>query len=129
MSEQSELEQQMLDELLDLIASTASYCGKLYVGLGKAVENIRCNNIFEIRVSLPECLEGIQWVIDAIFTIKNITPDADSISLNPIQEILPELLEASENIDYVLMGDLLEYEILPIVDEWGNSLDELLACE
>lgn len=33
------------------------------------------------------------------------------------------MIEALENIDYVLIGDVLEYEILPKVEEWNQKLN------
>jgi hypothetical protein len=32
------------------------------------------------------------------------------------------MISAFENTDYVLLGDILEYEILPILENWNEKL-------
>lgn len=45
---------------------------------------------------------------------------------------LRELLEAWENADYVLIGDLLVYELVPVLEEWGiiiGAMEERFSQE
>lgn len=48
--------------------------------------------------------------IDIILEGRNIFNDY--VNVEKIEEILPELLEAMENEDSILVGDLLNYEII-----------------
>ena len=42
-----------------------------------------------------------------------------------LQDLLGEMLEISENEDYILLADLMEYELLPTVREWQHILQNL----
>jgi hypothetical protein len=42
-----------------------------------------------------------------------------------LQTLLDEMLEISEDQDYVLLADLMEYELLPMVREWQEILKNL----
>jgi len=45
--------------------------------------------------------------------------------LRSLQRLLDEMLEISEDQDYVLLADLMEYELLPLVREWQEILRNL----
>jgi hypothetical protein len=42
-----------------------------------------------------------------------------------LQDLLGEMVEISENEDYILLADLMEYELLPTVREWQQILRNL----
>lgn len=45
--------------------------------------------------------------------------------LKTMQALLEEMQEIHENTDYVLLADLMEYELLPLVREWREILENL----
>uniref|UniRef100_A0A7C3V2B1 Uncharacterized protein n=1 Tax=Desulfobacca acetoxidans TaxID=60893 RepID=A0A7C3V2B1_9BACT len=48
-----------------------------------------------------------------------------SAFLQGLQELLHEMVEISEEKDYILLADLMEYERLPMVREWQQILQNL----
>ena len=42
-----------------------------------------------------------------------------------LQDLLGEMVEISENEDYILLADLMDYELLPTVREWQQILQNL----
>jgi hypothetical protein len=42
-----------------------------------------------------------------------------------MQDLLEEMGEIHEDLDYVLLADLMEYELLPMVREWQEVLENL----
>ncbi len=44
-----------------------------------------------------------------------------------LQGLLDEMLEISEDEDYILLADLMEYELLPMVREWQEILRNLAS--
>jgi hypothetical protein len=42
-----------------------------------------------------------------------------------LQDLLAEMVEISEHEDYILLADLMEYELLPTVREWQQILQNL----
>lgn len=73
-------------------------------------------------------VEGIQW----LFTVIQLTKDyVAELGLTVISDekfvaVLNELIEAFENRDYVLVGDLLNYEIKPIIEKWDITFREIV---
>lgn len=45
--------------------------------------------------------------------------------LPSLQNLLKEMVEISEDEDYILLADLMEYELLPMVREWQQILQNL----
>lgn len=55
------------------------------------------------------------------------SPERGSVShyLQSLQALLEEMLEISEDEDYVMLADLMEYELLPMVQEWQKILTQI----
>ncbi len=56
-----------------------------------------------------------------------VPPGSDNISerIELISSLLGEMIETLENEDWILLADLLEYEFLPAVKDWGGVIDNL----
>jgi hypothetical protein len=44
-----------------------------------------------------------------------------------LQDLLDEMLEISEAEDYIMLADLMEYELLPMVRKWQSILQEIAS--
>ncbi|GAX88905.1 hypothetical protein [Effusibacillus lacus] len=72
-------------------------------------------------------IEGIDWLQQSVRGIQNL--DHSKIPGIQVDEVNPKLIEIEEalqNRDYVLMGDLLDYEITPILEQWLKKVEEAL---
>lgn len=47
--------------------------------------------------------------------------------LQHLQTLLDEMLEISEEEDYIMLADLMEYELMPMVREWQGILTDLAS--
>lgn len=68
-------------------------------------------------------IDGLEWLMEAIANINHLVPGfwpEDRISI--FRDKLRGLLEALESNDYILAGDLFEYELVPILDRWEAAL-------
>jgi hypothetical protein len=56
-------------------------------------------------------------------------PSLPSIShfLRNLGRLLDEMLQISEEEDYIMLADLMEYELLPMVQEWQRILSQLAS--
>lgn len=72
---------------------------------------------------IPLICDGLNWLTQVI----NLTEDIHSgdVSIVELNEKLEEIIEALENEDYILVGDLFNYEIIPILDEIKNKIGKL----
>ncbi len=54
---------------------------------------------------------------DVVTLFENILKESTDNSTNAIQQLMSASLSAMENKDFVLLGDILEYELLPLISE------------
>ena len=113
------------------IENADAYLIRLIPGIEKSVELFRMGNEQEANKFFINVIDGIDWlsqVLDMILTAKAISPDTvfDGKSIQDRRASLvgltQQMVDANKNQDWVLLADLLEYEILPYYQEWSNLL-------
>lgn len=109
---------------IELLNSLDEYLIKLKDGILKAVNYIqegREQNAIQI---IPNISEGLDWVIQAVSLTRDV--QKDKIDISDISEHVKEVVEAFENEDYILVGDLFEYEIGPILERIEYEIKECI---
>jgi len=113
------------------IENADAYLIRLIPGIEKSVELFRLGNEQEANKFFINIIDGIDWlsqVLDMILAAKSISPDTvfDGKSIQDRQaslmDLTQQMVDANKNQDWVLLADLLEYEILPNYQEWSNLL-------
>jgi len=113
------------------IENADAYLIRLIPGIEKSVELFRMGNEQEANKFFINIIDGIDWlsqVLDMILTAKAISPDTvfDGKSIQDrrasLMDLTQQMVDANKNQDWVLLADLLEYEILPYYQEWSNLL-------
>ena len=120
-----------LAQLRDLLANNLSnakeYLEKLIPGFQKAADLFRMGNEQEANKFYLQIIDGIDWFSQVVLTIINAQQNVlEGQSLEERQkklnELMGQMLEANKNQDWVLMADLLEYEMVPFYEEWQKVL-------
>ncbi len=127
-----EIEVTNLSDIVDKnIENADAYLIKLIPGIEKSVELFRMGNEQEANQFFINIIDGVDWlsqVLDMILEAKAISPDAvfdgKSIQERRVDLITftQQMVDANKNKDWVLLADLLEYEILPYYQEWSNLI-------
>ncbi|MFQ5673645.1 MAG: hypothetical protein ACE5G9_11160 [Nitrospinales bacterium] len=125
----------ILDILSKNIANVEDYLKKLIPGIEKTAELFQMGNDQEASQLFVKIVDGIEWVSQALNEIlKALMADPNTLQVNgkTIQErhntlidLTNQLLEAHKNKDWVLVADLLAYEIAPYYKEWQETIPEL----
>jgi hypothetical protein len=72
---------------------------------------------------LRHILDGIGCIAQAIHVTTDVQRTRGvQIDLTHLPEVLEPLVEALENRDYTALGDLVHYEVEPVLSEWGERL-------
>ncbi|OEF97713.1 hypothetical protein [Desulfuribacillus alkaliarsenatis] len=108
---------QQQNELMD---SIIDYLPKLIVGVSDAVSNYQSGQEGKANELMIDIVDGLKWLSEALTL--TISIQKDPIDLSELHEHFNEMISAYENTDYVLLGDILEYEILPILEKWNEKL-------
>ncbi|WP_252233969.1 hypothetical protein [Clostridium sp. ZS1] len=114
-----------MDEKLNTLKTVSEYMVNLINGIEKAFEYFQrgedrkgCDLILPIA-------EGIQWMSDALVVTKDI--HRQDIDLENINEKLNEIVDALENGDFILIGDLFQYELIPTIQDIQKNINKILA--
>lgn len=114
------------DEIFEALQTVHSYILKLKGATEDIVEDYRSQSFTMVSL-LSELIEGINWTIQAISSIHNISSEYEiDFDIEKLTGNISELLEAMENDDDILLADILEYEILEILDKWENEIKGII---
>lgn len=73
---------------------------------------------------LRQFLQGIGSLSRALEMTRPLQVERDlSIDLSQLSGVLEPLVRALENQDYVLIGDILVYELEPVLKDWSGKLE------
>ncbi len=109
---------------LETLHSVYEYLPRLYKGISEIGALFAGSKYPEGYFQLQRALEGLSWVIQALSLTKEV--QKEEIDTSPLANILKELIEGLENNDPVAIWDLLEYETLPLLEAWDESIQKSL---
>ncbi len=125
-----------LNQILEKnIINAQNYLLKLVPGIQTAADLFRSGNEQEANKFFINIIDGMDWFSQVV---DSITQAIDSESTNIVfdgknfqerqghlVELTGQLVEANQNQDWVLLADLLEYEILPYYNDWREQLPKV----
>jgi hypothetical protein len=123
-----------LAELQDLLANNLTnakdYLVKLIPGFQKAADLFRMGNEQEANQYYLQVLDGIEWFSQVIIII--VSTQENKFEEKNLEErqkkltdLMSQMLEANQNQDWVLMADLMEYEMIPFYKDWEEVLSRI----
>ena len=129
-----------LDEMVNKNRVNAEeYLEKLIPGIEKAAELFRLGNEQEANQYFLNIIDGMSWFSQVVVVISEAVGidsreeifGGNSIEtrLKTLTDFSKQLLEANKNNDWVLVADLLEYEIQPYYSEWVDILPRLVETK
>ena len=115
----------------EAIISAHEYLDKIISAIQTVCDLFRKNKLVEANKLYSQCLEGINWYMTLIGSIdKNLTlsgqfPPLYDEELSEFSSLLEEILNAQKNADFILLSDLLEYELTECLKKFIKKLDEV----
>jgi hypothetical protein len=120
------------------IASTEQYAKDAIPIINKLADEFYQKPNENTWSQLTDLFEGIQWIIQSITQISSIENSIDLVSdyeiwreyvhdMSKMNDIIPELENAILDKDNILIGDMLLYEIIPVLETMVKKLELLLS--
>lgn len=106
----------------ETIESCVDYMPKLIKAVSEIGEKIQSGNEAAGICLMPPVFEGLQWVIEAILGMQQ-NGFLHEIDTERLTKQFKELENALEIRDYVLIADLFEYEIGPVLEGWLKTIE------
>jgi protein subunit release factor A len=123
------VELQSISELMqDILQSTILYLERSLYALEKLAESFYSEVNSDTWQDLSDFLEGLQWLAQSIEMMDEVSGLADIVAdyeqwnryskaVRELQPIVAELEEPLQHEDYVSVGDILLYEVIPRMQE------------
>jgi len=114
------MEEKNEKQALDIFATSEEYLPRLARGLAAIAELIQSGQEAAASGYFLQAIEGLRWLALALQNLNSLLFSRENQKglneeIEKLGEILGSLLNAWENSDYVLISDLLEYELAPFV--------------
>ncbi len=120
-----------------ILQDAACQADTLLAGMEQCARLFRVGTEEEANHRFAQVVEALRWLLrTGESACQVLKPDLQKILsrrgpmsryLGDLEDLLEEMLEISEDEDYVMLADLMEYELLPMVREWQGILREI-AC-
>ena len=117
------------------ITNAQDYLKKLIPGLQKASDLFRAGNEQEANKFFINIIDGMDWFSQVVDSIaKAVDFGSDTIIFDEktfhdrqgdLVKLTRQMVDANQNQDWVLLADLLEYEILPYYTDWEEQLPKI----
>ncbi|NMM61285.1 hypothetical protein HBE96_00925 [Clostridium sp. P21] len=105
----------------DTMPLASEYVAKLKNGVDMAINKFQSGENEE-GINLSSYIEeGLQWLIEVARLTKDVQYEEMSEEL--MSKKLDMFVDAYENKDYTLMGDVLEFEIKPLLESWEKVIN------
>lgn len=101
------------EEKVSLLKEVDDYIPKLVDGLEEIVICIQSGKDSIYLKSMIYAIEGVDWVLNALLLAGEI--QSNDLEVKSINATLKSILESMEIGDYILISDIIEYELLPII--------------
>lgn len=122
--------------------SIADFLEKLLKELQDTSELFRLGNQERSNQSFLRCLDGMQVFMHTLETCRRLLGISFELLLVPgengqeditvgesrrkLFSVLDNMIDAQTDQDWVLMADMLEYELIPILEDWRNIIPAIL---
>ena len=125
-----------LNQILEKnITNAQDYLKKLIPGVQKASDLFRSGSEQEANKFFINIIDGMDWFSQVVDSIaKAVDFGSDTIIFDEktfhdrqgdLVKLTRQMVDANQNQDWVLLADLLEYEILPYYTDWEEQLPKI----
>lgn len=101
----------MNNEIKEVVISSIDYIERLEKEVPKLIERYRQEVGYIFSDDMGALMEGLDWINQVL----GYTREYHGLDLYEFKRSLLELMEALESKDRTLIGDIIEYEIMPIL--------------
>lgn len=113
-----------MENKMEALSDAYNYIDNLKNGIGDLSNAINSGDEKKGVKLIPLISDGIEWLTQVIRLTNDIYKE--DVFIGNLNEKLKEIIEALDNEDYILVGDLFIYEISPILDEIKGNIGKLI---
>ena len=116
----------MADEILkgkmEMLDEALEYMDRVLSQIDGVCGNLRKKEGINLIAQISEGFTAILQIVEYTLDITEIKIDSENV-----KEFVSEIVEGMENGDFNLVADIIEYELKPLYEEWGEVFDKVLS--
>lgn len=127
-----ELNTKKIGELIfDTLSEAKKFIPNFILSLDQISNNLTFGNEGDAYKDIAQALETLEWLnqllidLDNLDIVKNINKKEREDLINKWYEVFISLVEAFKNNDTVLMNDIIEYELKPVMEIYLKYVSSL----
>ncbi|RXM78529.1 hypothetical protein DP144_03105 [Clostridium tetani] len=109
-----------MEQKLEALETAKNYINNLKKAIDKIYNHISESKENDALALIPDFAEGVEWLSEVLVLTKDVYKK--DLNMDGLNDILNEVIEAIENEDYILVGDLFKYEIYEKLDEIQQNI-------
>ena len=119
----------------ETLVSIEEFQQALIEELSRAIEMFRMDTFEKANEVFARCLDGLRILLNTTLSVASLlqvgAPDVvtgeSTLEENTrqISRILDEMISAQTNRDSILVADLIEYELHPLLEDWTGVVESL----
>ncbi|MBD3165009.1 hypothetical protein GF324_00255 [bacterium] len=119
----------------ETIQTIAEFHETVIKEFSKAAEEFRMGDVEKSNQILVNCLDGLEIVVRSTQSAANLlkkkaseiqTPSGNLMEVgHRINEMFDEMIEAQTQQDTILLADLIEYELIPVMEDWRSAFQAI----
>lgn len=114
---------QLMRETLE---QAEEYIPKLINGINVIANELRTGMENEAASMLNDAIDGLEWINDAVNLTIDFWVNKAVIEADALKDPLAMMAEAMQNRDHILLADVLDYEIKPVLEDWLKTINNAL---
>jgi hypothetical protein len=113
-----------MEEKIEALQTAYEYIPKLNDAIAQVTGLFTEKKATRAYHLLTQIIDGVQWVLEALDLTSEV--QLEKIDTQQLKGILKEFIEGMENDDHILICDMLQYEMTPILQEWQTNIGKTL---
>lgn len=109
-----------MEQKLEVLETAINYINNLKQAIDKIFNYISEGKENEAFGLIQDFAEGTEWLSEVLVLTQNV--HKKDFNIDRLNDLLKEVVEAIENEDYILVGDLFKYEIYELLDEIQSNI-------
>lgn len=114
-----------MEDKIEVLKTANEYIDNIKSGIEDIVNKINSGNENDGVALIAQVADGIDWLVNVLRLTSDI--HKGEISILNMNEKLREIIEALENEDFVLIGDLFNYELLPALSDIQSDIRKIIS--
>lgn len=113
-----------MEQQLEALSEASQYIERLGKGIYLASTHIKEDRIPESYKLIAQISEGLEWLQDILKLTQDI--QYNEIDIHQVDDIISQLVEGMENEDWLLVSEVLEFELIEVILGWKEKADSSL---